>query len=316
MLYPAIRPYATRRLQVDGRHELHVEECGNPEGLPVVFLHGGPGAGCEDWHRQFFDPENYRIVLFDQRGAGRSTPHADLTDNTTAHLVEDIEKIREELDIKKWLVFGGSWGSTLGLAYAETHPERVLGMILRGIFLCRREDLTWFYQSGADRLFPDYWQDFIEPIPEEERGDMMAAYHRRLTGTDELIRMKAAKAWSIWEGRCSNLQHSAKVIETFSDPHVALSLARIECHYFVNQIFMEEGQLLAEADRLEKIPGILVHGRYDVVCPIDQAFALQRAWPGARLDLAAEAGHSALEQGITTALIAATQEMHELLTRV
>ena len=315
MLYPTIRPYATRRLQVDERHELHVEECGSPEGLPIVFLHGGPGAGCEDYHRQFFDPELYRVVLFDQRGSGRSTPHADLTDNTTAHLVDDIEKIREELGIDQWVVFGGSWGSTLGLAYAEAHPKRVLGLILRGIFLCRRPDLLWFYQEGADKIFPDYWRDFLDPIPEAERGDLMQAYHSRLTGPDELMCMKAAKAWSIWEGRCSNLQHNAKVLEAFSDPHMALSLARIECHYFVNRIFLPENHLLEEVGKLAGIPGILVHGRYDVVCPIDQAFALHHAWPDSRLDLVAEAGHSALEQGITTALVAATKEMHLRLTK-
>ena len=315
MLYPAIRPYTTQRLQTDDRHELYVEECGSPDGLPVVFLHGGPGAGCEDYHRRFFDPQHYRVVLFDQRGAGRSTPHADLTDNTTAHLVGDIEKIREELRIDQWLVFGGSWGSTLGLAYAQTHPERVLGLILRGVFLCRRDDLLWFYQAGADRIFPDYWRDFLEPIPESERSDLMQAYHRRLTGSDELMCMKAAKAWALWEARCSNLQHNAKVLDALGDPHTALSLARIECHYFSNRIFLPENHLLEQARRLSGIPGILVHGRYDIVCPVDQAFALHQAWPGSRLDLVAEAGHSALEQGITTALVSATKEMHRHLTK-
>ncbi len=315
MLYPAIRPYATRTLQVDARHTLHVEECGSPEGLPVVFLHGGPGAGCEDYHRQFFDPQHYRIILFDQRGAGRSTPHADLTDNTTAHLIADIERIREELRIEQWLVFGGSWGSTLALAYAQTHARRVLGLILRGIFLCRRRDLLWFYQEGANFVFPDYWEDFVAPIPEAERGDMMQAYHQLLTGSDELVRMKAAKAWSLWEGRCSNLQHDARVVEAFSNPHMALSLARIECHYFVNHIFLPENHLLSAAEKLQGIPGIIVHGRYDVVCPIEQAFALHQAWPDSRLDLVAEAGHSALELGISTALVEATREMHSRLTQ-
>lgn len=315
MLHPAIRPYATRRLQVDARHELHVEECGSPDGLPAIFLHGGPGAGCEDYHRQFFDPQHYRLVLYDQRGAGRSTPHADLTNNTTAHLVDDLEKLREELRIEQWLVFGGSWGSTLALAYAQAHPKRVLGMILRGIFLCRRRDLLWFYQEGANYLFPDYWQDFLAPIPAAERDDLMQAYHRRLTGTDELMCMKAAKAWALWEARCSNLQHDARVVEAFSDPHMALGLARIECHYFVNRIFLPDGHLLAQADRLQGIPGILVHGRYDVPCPVEQAFALHAAWPDSRLDLIAEAGHSARELGISTALVEATQEMHQRLTQ-
>ena len=314
MLYPAIRPYATHHLQVDARHTLYLEECGSADGLPVLFLHGGPGAGCEDYHRQFFDPENYRIILFDQRGCGRSTPHADLTDNTTPHLIADIERIREELQINDWLVFGGSWGSTLALAYAEAHRKRVLGLILRGIFLCRRRDLLWFYQDGANTLFPDYWEDYLEPIPEAERGDMMSAYYQRLTGDDELVCMKAAKAWSLWEARCCNLQHNARVIDNFTEPHTALSLARIECHFFVNNIFLSENQLLQQADRLQDIPGVIVHGRYDIVCPINQAFALHQAWPNARLDLIAEAGHSALEQGITTALVGATREMHRKLT--
>ncbi len=315
MLYPAIRPYETHRLQVDARHELYLEECGSPDGLPVLFLHGGPGAGCEEYHRQFFDPENYRIILFDQRGAGRSIPHADLTDNTTPHLIKDIERIREELRIDEWVIFGGSWGSTLALAYTQAHSDRVLALILRGIFLCRRSDLLWFYQQGANVLFPDYWDDFLEPIPEAERGDMMNAYYKRLTGNDDLVCMKAAKAWSLWEARCSNLQHDARVIESFSEPHTALSLARIECHYFVNNIFLEDNQLLRNSDRLEDIPGIIVHGRYDIVCPIEQAFALHHAWPTARLDIVAEAGHSALEGGITTALVAAMREIHEQLTR-
>lgn len=313
MLYPAIRPYATRELAVDNRHTLHLEECGSPGGLPAVFLHGGPGAGLEEYHRRFFDPEKYRVVLFDQRGAGRSTPHADLADNTTAHLIDDLEKIREELGIRQWLVFGGSWGSTLGIAYAQAHRERVLGLILRGIFLCRERDLRWFYQDGAHRICPDYWEDFIAPIPAGERGDLMRAYHRRLTGADEVMRMKAAKAWSLWEGRCSTLQPDAKVAEAFADPHLALSLARIECHYFNNRIFLPENRLLDRAERLRGLPGILVHGRYDLPCPIEQAFALHRAWPDSRLDLVAEAGHSAHEQGIATALVEATREMHQRL---
>ena len=313
MLYPAIRPYRTRSLQADARHCLYVEECGVPDGLPAVFLHGGPGAGLEAYHRQFFDPQRYRIVLFDQRGAGRSTPHADLTDNTTVHLVGDIEKLREELGIDRWVVFGGSWGSTLALAYAEAYPERVLGMVLRGVFLCRRSDLLWFYQSGADRIFPDHWRDFQEPIAPAARRDMMGAYHRLLTGDDEVMRMKAAKAWSLWEGRCATLQPDARVTEAFGDPHTALSLARIECHYFVNQIFLPPDSLLDNLPRLHGIPAVLVHGRYDIVCPVDQAFAVHRAWPGSRLDLVVEAGHSAREPGIATALVRATDEMAERL---
>lgn len=314
MLYPAIRPYQTHSLAVDDLHCLHIEECGNPNGIPVVFLHGGPGAGIEPYHRRFFDPDLYRIVLFDQRGAGQSTPHAELTDNTTPLLVGDIEKIREKLGIQSWVVFGGSWGSTLALAYGETHPERVQGMILRGIFLCRPRDLHWFYQSGADRIFPDYWQDFLGPIDPEDRDDLMRAYYRLLTGDDEIMRMKAAKAWSLWEGRCATLQHDAKVVDTFSDPHFALGLARIECHYFLNNIFLPEDDLLNNLERLRDIPAVLVHGRYDVVCPIDQAFAVHERWPGSRLDIIAEAGHSATEAGITKALVLATDEMAQWCT--
>ena len=237
-LFPPIEPYRTHTLSVSDGHHLYIEECGNPLGLPAVFVHGGPGAGCELYHRQFFDPDIYRIVLFDQRGCGRSRPHADLTGNTTQQLVHDMELIREHLGIGRWVVFGGSWGSTLGLVYAQTHPERVLGLILRGIFLCRRRDIHWFYQDGASRIFPDYWEDFQAPIPEAERGQMVAAYYRRLTSANELEQIQAAKAWSIWEGRCATLQPNPRVVGHFSQPRVAIALARIECHYFMNQAFL------------------------------------------------------------------------------
>lgn len=294
-------------------HNLYVEECGNHEGIPVLFLHGGPGAGCEPYHRQFFDPKLYRIVLFDQRGCGRSRPHGALESNTTAALIEDIERIRDELEIERWVIFGGSWGSTLGLAYAETHPKCVLGLILRGIFLCRRRDIHWFYQDGANRLFPDYWQDFIGPIPAEERTQLINAYYQRLTGADEVNRMAAAKAWSVWEGRTATLQPNAKVLDQFSNPHVALALARIECHYFKNDAFLEKNQLLRDADRLRGIPGVIVHGRYDAICPLEQAYALHAVWPEGRLEIVQDAGHAASEPGIVDALIKATREMAQTL---
>jgi len=308
-LYPAIEPYAVHRLDVDATHCLHVEECGTAEGLPALFLHGGPGAGCEPTHRRFFDPLRYRLVLFDQRGCGRSTPHAELQDNTTGHLVADIEQIRNLLGIERWLVLGGSWGSTLALAYAEAHPERVLGLILRGIFLCRRQDIDWFYRHGANRLFPDAWEDFIAPIPAPERADLLAAYYRRLTGADEVERLRVAKAWSVWEGTTLTLAPNAAVVNQFADPHRALSMARLEAHYFMNDIFMEPDQLLRDAHKLHGIPGIIVHGRYDVICPLDGAWALQQAWPEAELQIIPSAGHATTEPGIAAALVAATQKM-------
>jgi len=307
--YPPIEPYARHRLAVDVHHTLYVEECGNPKGIPAVFLHGGPGAGCEAGHRRFFDPALYRIVLFDQRGSGRSVPHADLRDNTTWDLVADCERIRTKLGIERWLVFGGSWGSTPALAYAQTHPERVLALVLRGVFLCREAEIRWFYQEGANWVFPDWWEDFLAPIPEAERGDLLQAYHRRLTGTDELARMAAAKAWSIWEGRTATLLANPDVQAHFADPHVALSLARIECHYFVNQAFLKSDQLLHDAHRLAAIPGVIVQGRYDIICPLRSAWDLHRAWPTADLQIIPDAGHAAFEPGIRAALVAATDRL-------
>ncbi|MBK8164272.1 MAG: prolyl aminopeptidase [Gammaproteobacteria bacterium] len=311
--YPAIKPYVTHSLAVDTLHTLYVEECGNPDGLPVLFVHGGPGAGCEPWHRRFFDPEVWRIVLFDQRGCGRSTPHAELRDNTTQDLVADIERIRAHLGIERWAVFGGSWGSTLGLVYAETHPERVTGLILRGIFLCRPEEIRWFYQEGASWLFPDYWEEYLRPIPEDERGDLVPAYYRRLTGEDEIARMAAAKAWSRWEGKTSNLLPRKEVVDHFSEPYTALSLARIECHYFMNASYLEPDQILRDAHRLADIPGVIVHGRYDAVCPLKNAWDLHQAWPRAELRVIPDAGHSALEPGIVDALVRATVDLSRRL---
>lgn len=311
--YPAIKPYVTHSLQMDALHTLYIEECGNPEGLPVLFIHGGPGAGCEPWHRRFFDPDVYRIVLFDQRGCGRSTPHAELRDNTTQILIADIERIRTHLGIERWVVFGGSWGSTLGLVYAETHPERVLGLILRGIFLCRPEEIRWFYQEGASWLFPDYWEEFLRPIPEGERADLVAAYYRRLTGEDELARMGAAKTWARWEAKASTLLPRKELVDHFSAPYTALSLARIECHYFMNNSFLEPDQLLRDAHRLADIPGVIVHGRYDAVCPAKNAWQLHQVWPRAELRIIPDAGHSALERGIIDALVRATIDLSKRL---
>ena len=304
-LYPEIAPNQSFFLPVGAGHELYVEECGNPRGLPVLFLHGGPGAGCEPWQRRFFDPTRYRIMLFDQRGAGKSRPHASLDDNTTPALIADIETIRTHLGIERWLVFGGSWGATLALAYAEAHPDRVLAMILRGIFLCREQEIRWFYQDGAHRIFPDYWADFIAPIPEAERGDLVQAHYRRLTGNDEVARMASAKAWSVWEGRAATLEPKQSVVDFFGTPRVALALARIEAHYFVNNIFLAPDQLLRDTPRLAGIPGVIVHGRYDMVCPVENAFDLARAWPDARLEVIPAAGHSASEPRIVHALVSA-----------
>lgn len=314
ILYPEIKPYAQHELSVDDIHTLYIEECGVSDGIPVVFVHGGPGAGCGIHDRRFFDPEKYRIILFDQRGAGRSQPHAELENNTTQHLVADMEVIRQYLDVDKWVVFGGSWGSTLGLLYAQAYPENILGLILRGIFLCRDRDLEWFYQAGADRIFPDYWADFIAPLNEEERKNIMQAYYKRLTNSNEIAKMAAAKAWSVWEGRCATLRPNPEVVSAFSEPHMALSLARIEAHYFVNKAFIEPNQILENIDKLKNIPGIIVHGRYDMVCPLDNAQALYRNWEEAELQIIRDAGHSAREPSIVDALVKATDEMARRLS--
>lgn len=307
-LYPRIKPYATHKLEVDAPHVLYVEESGSAQGIPVLFVHGGPGAGCSQLHRSFFDPEKYRIILFDQRGCGRSAPHASLENNTTRDLVADMERIREHLGIRQWLLFGGSWGSTLSLVYAQTYPERVLGLVLRGIFLCRPEEIQWFYQEGASRVFPDYWEDFLRQVPPAERDDIVSAYYKLLTSENELARMAAAKAWSRWEGRTSTLRPSKAVVDQFSDPHTAMSIARIECHYFMHDSFLEPGQILRDAGRLAGIAGIIVQGRYDLVCPMQSAWQLAQAWGDADLQIIPDAGHSALESGTIDALVRATDE--------
>ncbi|VAW68823.1 Proline iminopeptidase [hydrothermal vent metagenome] len=312
-LFAAIRPFVTHHIDVDDVHTLYIEECGNPSGIPLVFLHGGPGAGCSPLHRRYFDPDVYRIILFDQRGCGKSTPHASLENNTTWDLVSDIEKIREHLDIEQWVVFGGSWGSTLGLLYAETHPSSVSGLIIRGIFLARDKDVQWFYQQGTSRLFPDYWQQFIEPIAEKDRGDMVTAYYRQLTGDDEMQKLRAAKAWSIWEGRTATLQTDKSVVESFSNAYSALSIARIECHYFMNKCWLKPDQIIKDIEKIRHIPGYIVQGRYDVVCPVEQAWELSVAWPEAELSIVADAGHAIVERGITTALLNAAYSLSEKL---
>jgi proline iminopeptidase len=308
-LYPPIEPFDTGRLKVSDIHEIYYEQVGNPKGKPVVFLHGGPGGGIVPEYRQFHDPEAYRVVLFDQRGSGKSTPHASLEENTTWDLVADIEKLREHFGIEKWQVFGGSWGSTLALAYAETHPDRAAELVLRGIFLCRPGEIQWFYQQGTNWTFPDVWEEYEKVIPEGERGDMISAYYRRLTGDNEQEKIAAARAWSIWEGSTSKLFFDPASIEKFSDPHFALAFARIECHYFMNNCFFPtDNYLLENVGKIRHIPGVIVQGRYDVVCPAKSAWDLHRAWPEAELHLTPDAGHSVLEPGNASALIEATDK--------
>ncbi len=305
-VYPEIEPYRFGWLQVGGPHRLYYEECGNPEGRPILFVHGGPGAGCDPWCRRLFDPAAYRICLFDQRGAGRSTPHASLEQNTSADLVADIERLRHHLAVDRWVVFGGSWGSTLSLLYAEAHPARVAALILRGIFLCRPRDIRWYYQDGASRIYPDAWEHFLAPIPEVERDDLVAAYYRRLTSEDPAEQLEAARAWSVWEGATSKLLPSDALVATFAEDAFATALARIECHYFHHDSFLAEDQILRDIDRIRHIPAVIVQGRYDLPCPMEDAWALHRAWPEADLEIIPDAVHSATEPGITDALIRAT----------
>jgi proline iminopeptidase len=306
-LYPEIEPYDQGMLPVSPVHTLYYEQCGNPEGVPVVFLHGGPGGGTSPDYRRFFDPAAYRIVLFDQRGAGKSTPHANLEENTTWHLVADIEQVREHLGIESWVVFGGSWGSTLALAYAQTHPARARALVLRGIFLCRPKEIRWFYQEGASAVYPDAWEHYVKVIPEAERADLLGAFHRRLTSDDEAVRLEAARAWSVWEGSTSKLYPDEDFIAHFGDPQFALAFARIECHYFMNNAFFEtDNYLIENVGRIRHIPAVIVQGRYDVVCPLMSAWELHRAWPEADLQIIPDAGHSALEPGTRSALVEAT----------
>lgn len=305
--YPAIEPYQSGFLQVSDLHRIYYEQVGNPEGKPVVFLHGGPGGGCLPIYRQMFDPRQWRIVLFDQRGCGRSTPHAELRENTTWDLVQDIETLREHLGIDRWTVFGGSWGSTLSLAYAQTHPDRCTGLILRGIFLLRRQEILWFYQSGASYLFPDAWEAYLAPIPPAEQDDLLTAYYQRLTSEDPQVRATAAQAWSVWEGSTSKLFVDPDFLTKFGELEFAEAFARIECHYFVNRGFFEtDDQLLRHCDRIQQIPTVIVQGRYDVVCPMRSAWDLHKMLPQAEFIVVPDAGHSMTEPGILTALLDAT----------
>jgi proline iminopeptidase len=305
-LYPAIEPYKIHRLKVSDLHELQVEESGNPNGKPVIFLHGGPGGGTSPKHRRYFDPAKYRIILFDQRGCGLSTPYAEVRENTTWDLVADMERIRERLGIDRWMVFGGSWGATLGLAYAETHPQRVTELILRGIFLLRQREVDWLYQEGASRVFPDAWEPYRDAIPRAERGDFLKAYAQRLLSEDSAVNLPAAKAWCIWEGATSKLIPDPDFIASYGDEATTLAFARIECHYFLNKGWLDEAQLLRDAPKLNGLPGAIIQGRYDMVCPIESAWALSQAWSEADLVIVPDAGHSAYEPGISRALVAAT----------
>jgi proline iminopeptidase len=308
-LYPALEPFATGTLDVGDGHVLFYEQCGNPNGQPVVMLHGGPGGGANPTMRRFHDPAHYHIILFDQRGAGRSTPYASLEHNTTWHLVADIEKLRTHLKIDRWQVFGGSWGSTLAIAYAETHPERVTGLILRGIFLLRKREIAWFYQQGCSSIYPDAFDLYKSAIPEAEHGDLVAAFHRRLTGSDPVAQLAAAKAWSMWEGSTLALRQDAARIKAFGADNYAVAFARIECHYFYNGGFLtQDDQLLANAHRLSAIPGIIVHGRYDVVTPVINAWDLKKAWPQVDLRITPDAGHAMTEPSNTHELVSATRQ--------
>lgn len=310
-LYPPIEPYDSGRLQLDGRHVMYWEVCGRRDGRPVLFLHGGPGAGASPEHRRFFDPTHYRIVLFDQRGAGRSTPLGEIRDNTTGHLIDDIERLRAHLGIERWLVFGGSWGSTLALAYAQAHPQRVTGLVLRGVFLCRREEIDWFLY-GMRTFFPEAWGRFAGFLPAGERDDLLEGYCRRLFDPDPEVHMPAARAWSTYEGACSTLLPSPETVAAFGEDRTALGLARLEAHYFRNRVFLAENALIDGAARLRDIPGTIVQGRYDVVCPIRAAHELREAWPQAELTVVPDAGHSAMEPGIRRALVEATDRFRGL----
>ena len=311
-LFPLIEPHSQGFLQPDALHRIYWEESGNPGGMPVLFIHGGPGSGTSPQQRRFFDPAHYRIILFDQRGSGHSTPYGELRDNTTLHLIADIESLRETLGIDRWLVFGGSWGSTLALAYGEAHPDHCLGFVLRGIFLCRRQEIEWFLY-GLRTLFPEAWREFVAPIPAAEQANLLEAYYRRLIDPDPAIHMPAARAWAGYEARCSTLLPNEQLVESFESDQIALSLARIEAHYFMHDIFLPEDSLLENLERIRHLPAVIVQGRYDAVCPIVTADELARAWPEASYEIVDDAGHSAFEPGITRALVQATEAFKDLL---
>lgn len=311
--YPEIEPFQKGMMKVSDIHEIYYEQSGNPQGEPIIFLHGGPGSGTSPFQRRFFDPKHYRIILLDQRGSGKSLPLAELRENTTWDLVQDIEKIRERLEIKKWIVFGGSWGSTLALSYAIKHADRVKGLILRGIFLCRPWEIDWLYQKGTSAMFPDYWDTYVQLIPENERGNMVKAYYKLLTSENKDVRLNAARIWSQWEAATSRLLVDQKAIEDFAEPNLALSFARIECHYFINNAFFStDNWILENVDKIKHIPAAIIQGRYDVVCPSQSAWELKKAWPNVKFTMVADAGHSATEPGIRSALIQATDDFKKL----
>ena len=312
LLFPEIKPYNTFNLKVSDLHTIHVEESGNKDGKPVIFLHGGPGGGIEPIYRQYFDSKKWRIIIFDQRGCGQSKPHAELKENTTWDLIGDIEKIREHLTIEKWVVFGGSWGSTLSMSYAIMHPSRCKGLILRGIFMIRKKEINWFYQEGASYIYPDAWEYYLAPIPENERGDLVAAYYKRLTSSNDDVRIEAAKAWSIWEASTSKLFQSGNYLHHFEDSSVAEAFARIECHYFINRgFFKEDGWILKNIDNIKHIPAIIIQGRYDVVCPMQSAWDLNKVYTNSKLIIVNNSGHSMLEQGIQRELIRYTDKFNK-----
>ena len=310
--YPEIEPFATGYLPVGESHRIYYEQCGNPKGTPVVFLHGGPGAGSSPVHRRFFDPNHYHIVVFDQRGAGRSKPLGEITDNTTLHLITDLEQLRSHLGFDRWMVFGGSWGSTLAIAYAEHHADRCKALVLRGIFLCRKSEIDWFLY-GMRAFAPEIWRDFTDYLPAEERGDLLASYYKRLTDPDPKVHMPAARKWSVYEGTCCTLLPSPETVESFAQDTVALGIARMEAHYFTNDIFLPENSLLRNVGKIRHIPAVIVQGRYDLVCPIETADELHRAWPEAQYIVVPDAGHSAMEPGIRSALIEATDKFRTLI---
>ena len=312
-LFPNIEPFNTFNLPVSDLHTIYVEESGNKNGKPVIFLHGGPGGGVDPKYRRYFDPEKWRIIMFDQRGCGKSTPFAELEENTTWDLVSDIEKIRNHLSIDKWVVFGGSWGSTLSLAYSQTHPDSCKGLILRGIFLVRKKELDWFYQEGASNIFPDRWESFLEPIPVEKRDNLMQAYYEVLTGEDHSKKIEAAKAWSTWEGSTVKLLEDENFISDFSDDKFAEAFARIECHYFMNNCWFDsDNHLIENMHKIKHIPGVIIHGRYDIVCPVIQAWDLHKAWPEADLHIIPDAGHSIFEDGIKNKILEYTDRFSNL----
>ena len=303
ILYPPLEPYKVEQLKVSDIHNIYFEQSGNPQGKPVLFVHGGPGGGTQPNHRRYFNPKIYRIILVDQRGCGKSTPHAELKENTTSDLIEDFEKIRTHLNIEKWQLFGGSWGSSLALAYGQRHPQRVTELVLRGIFLLREKELSWMYQWGASEVFPEMWAQYLAFIPENERHDLRAAYHKRLTGDDRALQYEAAKIWSQWEATVSKLYYDPKLVEAFGEPEFALAFARIESHYFKHKGFLGENQLLKETHKIAHIPGVIIHGRYDMCCPVTNAWDLHKVWPKADLCIIPDAGHALAEIGIAKTAI-------------